>query len=120
MRHDDRGTSERQVTRPLAQQLRTRLIQFLRPFGQALALQLDIRLVQTAIDLVQVIITHRHRAMGLVLSELGAFLLGPQQAPAGTKRISNLLHAPNWNSDDINKVLWEQAASRVQALKQAS
>jgi hypothetical protein len=93
------------------------LVQFLRPVGERLAEQLDIRLVRTAIDLVQVIITHRHRHLGLLLSELGGYLLGPEQAPAGAKRISNLLHAPDWSADDINAVLWQQASNRVQALQ---
>jgi hypothetical protein len=83
-----------------------------------LAHQIDIRLVQTALDLLQVIITHRHRAMGLLLSELGGYLLGPAQAPAATKRISNLVHAASWSADDINAVLWKGATARVQTLQQ--
>ncbi len=66
-------------------------------------------MVQTSLDLVQVILTHRHRAMGLLLSELGGYLLGPDQAPAGTKRISNLVHSDHWSADTINAVLWQQA-----------
>jgi hypothetical protein len=42
--------------------------------------------------------------MGLLLSELGGYLLGPDQAPAGTKRISNLVHAADWSDADINAV----------------
>ena len=78
--------------------------------------KLDIRLVQTALDLVQVILTHRHRALGLLLTELGGYLLSPAQAPAGAKRISNLIHAPDWSADDIGALLWQQATERVQAL----
>jgi hypothetical protein len=80
---------------------------------------LDIRLVQTAIDLVQAILTHRHRPLGLLLSELGGYLLSPAQAPAGAKRISNLIHAPGWLAATINAVLWQQAQARVQALAAA-
>jgi hypothetical protein len=61
----------------VAEQLRKTLVAFLRPFAQRLAAQLDIRLVQTALDLVQVILTHRHSLLGLLLSELGGYLLGP-------------------------------------------
>ena len=107
-----------QDDRPLAAHLRARLTQFVRPILTKLAQQIDLRLVQTARDLLQVILTHRHRAMGLLLSELGGYLLGPAQAPAGTKRISNLVHAATWSADDINATLWNQATERVQTLKQ--
>src|SRR5919109_2395446 len=112
MRHDAISARRAQGAPRLAQQLRTHLVQFLRPVGERLAEQLDIRLVRTAIDLVQVIITHRHRALGLLLSELGGYLLGPDQAPAGTKRISNLIHAEAWAANDITAVLWQQATDR--------
>jgi hypothetical protein len=77
---------------------------------------LDIRLVQTALDLVQVILTHRHRALGLLLTEQGGYLLSPAQAPAGAKRISNLIHAAAFSADDMGAFLWQQAGERVQAL----
>jgi hypothetical protein len=119
MLHDTNVAHSRQDERPLACHMHARLAQFLRPVLARLAPHLDIRLVQTALDLVQVILTHRHRAMGLLLSELGGYLLGPGQAPAGTKRISNLLHSDHWSADSINAVLWQQAAQRVQALQDA-
>jgi hypothetical protein len=103
----------------LAAHLRARLVQFVRPVMSRLAQQIDIRLVQTALDLVQVIITHRHRALGLLLSELGGYLLGPDQARAGAKRISNLIHCPDWSADDVGTILWQQATARVQALQAA-
>jgi hypothetical protein len=99
--------------------LRSHLIQFVRPVAERLAAKLDIRLVQTALDLVQVILTHRHRALGLLLTELGGYLLSPAQAPAGAKRISNLIHAPDFSADDIGAILWQQARERVQALEVA-
>jgi hypothetical protein len=117
--HDRIHVPTAQVRGALAQQLRTRLVQFLRPVAEQLAAQLDSRLVQTAIDLVQVIISHRHRAMGLLVSELGGILLRPAQAPAGTKRISNLIHAPGWSADAVQTGLWQQASARVQALQEA-
>ena len=39
-----------------------------------------------------------HRNQGLLLSELGAYLLGPERCRAGTKRISNLLHCDRWKA----------------------
>lgn len=103
----------------VAHLLRSHLVQFLHPVAQRLAAQLDIRLVQTAVDLVQVILTHRHRALGLLLTELGGYLLSPAQAPAGAKRISNLIHAPDWSADDIAAFFWQQADQRVQTLEAA-
>jgi hypothetical protein len=41
----------------------------------------------------------------LILTELGGYLLSPDQAPAGTKRISNLIHAADWSADDIGATL---------------
>jgi hypothetical protein len=41
----------------MAHTLRTYLVDFLRPVAQRLASKLDIRLVQTALDLVQIILT---------------------------------------------------------------
>jgi len=44
---------------------------FVRPVLGQLHQGLDRRLVQTLLDLLQVIVMHRHRQHGLVLSELG-------------------------------------------------
>lgn len=119
MEHDHIITPSAQAQPVQARTLRADLIQFLRPVAQHLAAQLDIRLMQTALDLVQVILTHRHRPLGLLLSELGGYLLSPAQAPAGAKRISNLIHCADWSADDLNTLLWQQANERVQELEQA-
>ena len=119
MAHDHTRSSSTQAQPVLAHALRSHVIQFLRPVAERLASQLDIRLVQTALDLVQVILTHRHRALGLLLTELGGYLLSPAQAAAGTKRISNLIHCPDWSADDLTGLLWQQATQRVQALSEA-
>ena len=116
MVHDHIDTPSAQADPVLAQSMRRLLVQFLRPVAQRLASQLDLRLVQTAIDLVQVILTHRHGRISLLLSELGGYLLGPNQAPAGTKRISNLIHAASWTAPDLKAVLWRQASARVETL----
>ena len=117
MIHDRIGAGGVQANPVLADSLRRQLVQFLRPVGERLAAQIDIRLVQTAIDLVQVILTHRHTLIGLLLSELGGYLLGPAHAPAGTKRISNLIHAAGWTAPDLKAVLWRQACARVETLR---
>jgi hypothetical protein len=69
----------------------------------------DRRLVQTFLDLLLVIVMHRHRNQGLLLSELGGVLLGAGHAPAGTKRIRNLLHSPAWEAKIVDDYLWQQA-----------
>jgi hypothetical protein len=119
MAHDHITASHAQAQSVVAHTLRSHLIQFLRPVAERLVAKLDVRLVQTALDLVQVILTHRHRALGLLLTELGGYLLSPAQAPAGAKRISNLVHAPDWSAEDIGAFLWQQASERVQALEVA-
>jgi hypothetical protein len=57
---------------------------------------LDKRLVRTFLATIEVMITFRDRANGLLLSELGGYLETPDKAPAGTKRLSNLLHSSKW------------------------
>ena len=77
---------------------------------------LDRRLVETFLELVLVVIMHRHRNQGLVLSELGGYLKRADQAPAGTKRISRLLHSPKWSAEMIETYLWTQADEQVDSL----
>jgi hypothetical protein len=86
---------------------------FVRPLLGELAVKMDRRLVQTFFDLLLVIVMHRHRNQGLLLSELGGFLLGAGRAPAGTKRISNLLHSQDWNSKAVEDYLWQQADQAI-------
>lgn len=80
---------------------------------------LDRRLVETFLALVLVIIMHRNRPQGLVLSELGSYLKPVWQAPAGTKRISNLLRSKRWSAEFIETYLWIQADQRVEELSRA-
>lgn len=86
---------------------------FLRGFLGQLNRILDRRLVKTLLDLVQVVLIHRHRNNGLLLSELGDHLLGGEQGPAGVKRISKLLDSEGWNSQFITEYLWRQADQGV-------
>jgi hypothetical protein len=86
---------------------------FVCPLLQALHTQMDRRLVHTFLDLLPVIVMHRHRNHGLLLSELGGYLLGAEHAPAGTKRISNLLRSPSWNAQVVEDYLWQQADQAI-------
>lgn len=95
-----------------------RCFAFLRPLLTRLNQQLDRRLVSTFLGLVMAITAHRDRSHGLLLSELGSYLLSPARAPAGTKRLGNLLRSQRWSSGMIGDFLLEQACQRVQELRQ--
>jgi hypothetical protein len=103
----------------VAQQLSLQLTTFLAPLLQLLDAHLDARLVRTLSAAVAAILMWRHRNHGLLLSELGSYLRGPMHAPAGTKRLSNLLRSPNWTATLISDWLWQQATVRIHALRLA-
>lgn len=115
MEKDTAGEIKGQGSRQQAEVLAGMCYQFTRPLLHSLYEKLDRRLVQTFLSLLMVIIIHRHRNHGLLLSELGGHLLGEEHAPAGTKRISNLLSHPGWNAKDIDHYLWEQADQAIEA-----
>lgn len=96
-----------------SQLLGGRLVAFVHPLLVTLDRQLDKRLVRTFLLTLQAIIAFRHSQYGLLLSELGGYLLSPRQAPAGTKRISNLLRSRKWDAGVIEAFLWEQANARL-------
>ena len=62
------------------------------------------------------IVIHRHRNNGLLLSELGGYLLGTEHCQAGTKRISHLLHSARWDAEILEAFLWQRGTQRVEAL----
>lgn len=105
------------AARGISDHLRGLLQAFLGPLVPRLDAQLDRRLVRTFERVLEVLILFRHRNHGLLLSELGAYLLGPDQAPAGTKRLSNLLRSAKWEATLISRFLWEGATARVAALQ---
>lgn len=96
-----------------------RVYDYLRSLLVELNFDLDRRLVETFLGLVMVLISHRHRNHGLVLSELGGYLLPAEHAPAGTKRIYNLLRSTKWGVELIVEFFWRQADRRVEELQQA-
>jgi hypothetical protein len=89
---------------------------FLQPFLEQLHGLVDRRIVKTFLDLVIVILMHRNRNNGLLLSELGDHLLGGERGPAGVKRIASLLHSVKWESKLILDYLWKKADQRVKEL----
>lgn len=101
-----------------AEEVESQLVKYLKPVLSRLNAKMDRRLVKTFLGLVMAIIQHRHRNNGLLLSELGGYLLGTEACCAGTKRISNLLHSQKWNAEEIEEFQWEQASRRVQSLQE--
>jgi hypothetical protein len=104
----------------LAQGLGAQLGSFLFPLLVQLDAVLDKRLVRTFLATIQVIITFRDRANGLLLSELGGYLETPDRAPAGTKRLSNLLHSSKWAAWLIARFLWQRASQQLEQWTQAT
>jgi len=100
----------------IAGSLRGQLEAYLLPLLVAMDEHIDKRLVRTVVLLVGAIIELRHPGNGLVLSELGGYILGPGQAPAGTKRISNLLRSNKWHYGLIDRFFWQEGDRRVTAL----
>ena len=100
----------------VAQRLGEQLAQFLYPLLVLLDKTLDKRLVRTFLATIEVIITFRDRANGLLLSELGGYLETPDKAPAGSKRLSNLLHSSKWAAWLIARFRLPASQSAVGAL----
>ena len=111
----NKGTSKGEKKQD-SRALENKCWEFLQPLLEQLHGLVDRRIVKTFLDLVMVILMHRHRNHGLLLSELGDHLLGGERGPAGVKRIANLLHSEKWESTLILKYLWKRANEKVQEL----
>src|SRR3954447_15918625 len=115
--HDATPTIAAQASVQAADRLSQHLRSFLATLLRTLEQQLDRRLVSTFLATLIAIVQWRNRAHGLLLSELGAYILTPEQAPAGTKRLSNLLRSSRWKAKLLANWLWQQADARFQALR---
>ena len=91
---------------------------FIGPLEQLLDQQIDRRLVRTFFLALAAIVRLRHSRSGLLLSELGAHVLSPDQAPAGTKRLSNLLRSPKWSHTLLERFLWYRADQGLAQLEE--
>jgi len=107
-----------QASASIAQEISRRLTTFVQPLLVSLDALLDLRLVHTFLATLHGLLEFRHRNNGLLLSELGAYLASPDHAPAGTKRLSRLLHSSKWASSLIEGFLWQQADARLVTLEQ--
>lgn len=94
-----------QASPAVALALEHELAQFLAPFLTWLDTQLDKRLVRTVLTSIVAFVEWRNRAHGLLLSELGGYMLDPAHAPAGTKRLPNLLRSPKWEASASTRYL---------------
>jgi len=101
-----------QLSQVVAEQLRS----FVVPLLIGLDKQLDKRLVRTFLRTLQAMVRLRHNRYGLLLSELGGYILEPSQAPAGTKRLSNLLRSKKWRHPFISRFLWQRASDYLSEL----
>lgn len=113
MLKDKRKEAERQEK---SGEVERQLVKLLWPILASLNQRLDRRLVNTFLGLVMAIIVHRHRNNGLLLSELGGYLLGAEHGRAGTKRISNLVHSEKWSVGLVEDFFWKQGTKRVEEL----
>jgi hypothetical protein len=111
----NKGTSKAEKKQD-SREMENKCWEFLRPLLEQLHRLVDRRIVKTLLDVVMVILLHRHRNNGLLLSELGDHLLGGERGPAGVKRIANLLHSEKWESTLILKYLWRRAHEKVHEL----
>lgn len=98
----------------MAQHLRAHLKTFLAPLLRRLAVDLDIRLVQTAAQCVEALVRLRQRSQALWLTAIGTLLLGAAHAPAGVQRVARLLASPHWAAAGVEQWLLAQADQVVE------
>jgi hypothetical protein len=91
---------------------------YLSSYEDTLLGKLDKRLVTTFYDLFMIILMFRHNTKSLILAELGQYIKGVEHAPAGTKRISNLLRSKKWDLSDLEEEQLRQAQLYVKAAKE--
>jgi hypothetical protein len=109
---------KRQASAQVARDIGKKLEAFVKPLLIELDEQIDKRLVRTFLATLQAMVQFRDRAHGLLLSELGAYITSPECAPAGTKRLSNLLRSKKWSYHLIERFLWRQADQRLRVLEE--
>lgn len=116
MSKDKPNEEERQEK---TRELEKKLVKELWPLLVRVKENVDRRLVKSLLGVVMAIILHRDRHHGLLLSELGGYLLDPEHCQAGTKRISNLLHSQKWDAALVEEYLWQRGTERAEELWEA-
>lgn len=112
----DKSSSEKRAKKQ--PELLEKAVDFVGPLMDKLNRKIDQRLTYTIFDAFMGMLSFRDRINGLVLSELGGYINGPKNAPAGTKRISNLLRNENWKAEDIGQELLTKAKARLSQPKE--
>ena len=113
----DTEQKKRQEGQGLSQELLKQLETHLNPLLVWLDTMLDKRLVKTLLLSIVAIIQFRNPTQGLLLSELGAYITNPSQAPAGTKRVSNLLRSEKWSASHLEEYIASIGERKVEELK---
>ena len=101
------------VGKEMAAGMRERLTDFLQPVREELDEVLDVRLVRTMVRGVEAILENRDGRNGLLLSELGGYITDGAHAPAGTKRLGNLIRSEKWSGREIEAFLAEKGNERI-------
>jgi pimeloyl-CoA synthetase len=78
--------------------------------------QIDKQLVATFSALFASILLFCNNKVGLLLSDSGSYVAGYVRAPAGTKRLSNLLRSEKWDASLIDAFFFNRAQQRVNQL----
>lgn len=111
-----------QAGQPLSQELAQWLEIYLSPLLVLLDRWLDKRLVRSFVQCCVAILRFRNSKQGLLLSELGSYMDGYQgvsvKAPAGTKRVGNLIRSLKWSWWHIDEYLLQEADKEVNKLKE--
>lgn len=87
--------------------------EYVNPILNQLSTKMDKRFMYTFFDLFMGMLSFRDKTNALLLSELGGYVNGPKNAPAGTKRISNLLRNEYWNYKDLSTHLLQKTKNRL-------
>jgi len=111
-----------QESQHLSQEIAQLLENYLAPLLLLLDRLLDKRLVRTFVQCCVAILRFRNSKQGLLLSELGSYLDGYDgvsvSAPAGTKRVGNLIRSLKWSVFHMDQYLLEAADKEVKGLKE--
>ena len=90
---------------------------YLNPLLLVLHQKMDVRLVNTFYDAFVSLLVNRNRPKGLVISELGGWLLGFEKAIAGTKRLFTLFESEKWVKEDLENFQIKRCQSYIEDLK---
>jgi hypothetical protein len=109
--------SQQQEAQEKSQEVAQLLESYLASPLERLDAYLDHRLVKTFVETMRALIEMRNQSPGLTISELGSYIMSGAQAPAGEKRLHNLLTSEKWSEEIIKVFLWNEAKKRYEMLQ---